>query len=89
MKNFLIDLPSEGGYALSQGDYEQLCDVRDRLFLMAQFAGVASCDVDNQALLVIRRMPLGHLFGDLSCQVGEVLAALTHIVPLANSAQAH
>ncbi|WP_233842900.1 hypothetical protein [Dyella sp. 2HG41-7] len=87
MKHFLIDLPSEGGYVLSQGDYNQLCEARDRLFLMAQLAGVASCDVDNQALLVIRRMPLGHLFGDLSCQIGEVLDAIAHVTPIASSAQ--
>ncbi|WP_233840401.1 hypothetical protein [Dyella sp. 2HG41-7] len=89
MKNFLLDLPSEGGYVLSQGDYNQLCEVRDRLFLMAQFAGVTSADPNDGSFVMIRRMPLGHLFADLSCQIREVLNVVEHIAPIANHLQPH
>ncbi|WP_233840319.1 hypothetical protein [Dyella sp. 2HG41-7] len=89
MKNFLIDLPSEGGYVLSQGDYDQLCEARDRMFLLAQFCNVAPIDPDDDSLVTIRRVTLGHLFADLSCQIREVLNVAEHITPLTSHLQPH
>ncbi|WP_233841306.1 hypothetical protein [Dyella sp. 2HG41-7] len=89
MKNFLIDLPSEGGFVMSQGDYNQLREARDRLFLLAQFCNVAPIDPDDDSLMTIRRTSLGNLFADLSCQIREVLNVVEHIAPLGSSLQAH
>ena len=89
MNHFTHGEPYAGCYVLSQDCYDELCEVRDKLLLMAQLAGTAAAPGDNSAMLFIRRALLGQLFADLSFQIHDVLDGITHVTALANHVKAH
>ncbi|GFZ87292.1 XAC0095 family protein [Dyella caseinilytica] len=83
------DLLNVEGYVLSQDQYDDLCTTRDKLLLMAQFAGTATSNGDHDTILFIRRSLIGRLFGDLSFEIGEVLEAVAKATTSIDHAQAH
>lgn len=89
MNSFTHDEPYAGCYVLSQVDYEELCEIRDKLLLMAQLAGTAQSPSDSTAMLFIRRALLGQLFADLSFQIRDVLDGITHVTAIAHRVQTH
>jgi len=89
MNNFPHDEhPSGECYVLAQDHYFELCEVRDKLLLLAQLAGTASSD-DSGAMLFIRRVLLGQLFADLSFKIRDALDGTTHVTVPANPVQTH
>ena len=66
-------------YVLSRDHYDDLCMIRDKLLLMAQLAGTNTSNGDHDFVLFIRRSLIGQLFGDLSCQLGDVLEDVAEI----------
>ncbi|RDS83692.1 hypothetical protein DWU98_05035 [Dyella monticola] len=73
------DLLYEGNHLLSHDHYLELCDIRDKLLLMAQLAGSSTSLNDPHAMLYIRRALLGEMLGNLSFQLNVALFALERV----------
>ncbi|RDS79668.1 hypothetical protein DWU98_16515 [Dyella monticola] len=73
MTSTLHDVLNPKTYALSQDHFDDLCVICDKLLLMAQLAGTAPTVDEDSAMLLIRRVLLGQLFGEMSFQLRGVL----------------
>lgn len=89
MNNVPHNDPYAGCYLLPQDHYDELCEVRDKLLLLAQLAGTATSPGDNSAMLFVRRALLGQLFADLSFLLSDALEGITQVTAMAGRVQAH
>ncbi|WP_233841478.1 hypothetical protein [Dyella sp. 2HG41-7] len=89
MKNVLEDGPYAGSYVVPADYYDQLCEVRDKVMLMAQLAGTASSLRDDTAILHIRRSLVGQMFADLGFQLNDVLESIAHVTQISGLVQAN
>ncbi|RDS78899.1 hypothetical protein DWU98_20480 [Dyella monticola] len=76
MTSTLHDVLDPKTYALSQDQFDDLCVICDKLLLMAQLAGTPPATDEDSAMLLIRRVLLGQLFGEMSFQLRDVLQAV-------------
>jgi hypothetical protein len=84
------DLLNPRPYELSQGQFRELCEVRDKLLLFAQLSGMTRSTGDNRnAMLFIRRTLLGSVFGDLGFQLTDILDDLTHVPDHGDNQEEH
>ena len=76
-------------FVLSRDNYDDLCMIRDKLLLLAQLAGTNTSNGDHDFVLFIRRGLIGRLFGDLNCQLNDVLEAVAQITTSDDCAPTH
>ncbi|GLQ49899.1 XAC0095 family protein [Dyella flava] len=76
-------------YLLSAEHYYELRMIRDHLLLMAQLAGTAGMNGDNDVIHFVRRSLIGQLFGELSFQIAGVVDAVAQSEACVERAQTH
>ncbi|GLQ50261.1 XAC0095 family protein [Dyella flava] len=81
--------PIARSYLLSEEHFYELRMLRDHLLLMAQLAGTASTNGENDVIHFVRRSLIGQLFGDLSFQIAGLVDAVAQSEVSVERAQTH